>query len=42
MKLIEPSMEYDAQIQAFRQEFLNIEGSMDGCGSLRRFDRTQD
>ena len=42
MKLIEPSMEYAAQIQAFRQEFLNTEGSMDGCGSLRRFDRTRD
>ena len=35
-------MEYDAQIQAYRQEFLCIEGSMDGCGSLRRFERTQD
>lgn len=42
LRLIEPSMEYDQQIQAFRQEFLAIEGSMDGCGSLRRFDRTQD
>ena len=42
MKLIEPSMEYDRQIQAFRKEFLQYEGSMDGCGSLRRFERTQD
>ena len=42
MKLIEPTMEYDRQIQAFRQEFLRAEGSMDGCGSLRRFERTQD
>ena len=42
LRLIEPTMEYDKQIQAFRQEFLAIEGSMDGCGSLRRFDRTQD
>lgn len=42
MKLIEPSMEYDMRIQAYRQEFLQAGGSMDGCGSLRRFDRTQD
>ena len=42
MILIEPSMEYDEQIQAFRKEFLACEGSMDGCGSLRRFDMTQD
>ena len=42
MKLIEPTMEYDRQIQAYRQEFLDTEGSMDGCGSLRRFDKTQD
>ena len=41
MILIEPSMEYDEQIQAFRKEFLACEGSMDGCGSLRRFDMTQ-
>ena len=42
MKLIEPSMEYDAQIQAFRHEFLDTEGSMDGCGPLRRFAGTQE
>ena len=42
MFLIEPSMEYDEQIQVFRKEFLACEGSMDGCGSLRRFDMTQD
>lgn len=42
MKLIEPSIEYDGQIQAFRREFLEYEGSMDGCGPLRRFDHTQD
>ncbi|MBQ6019990.1 MAG: GNAT family N-acetyltransferase [Clostridia bacterium] len=42
MKLIEPTMEYDRQIQAYRQEFLEYGGSMDGCGSLRRFDKTQD
>ncbi len=42
MKLIEPTMAYDRQIQAYRREFLESEGSMDGCGSLRRFARTQD
>ena len=42
MKLIEPTMEYDRQIQRYRQEFLEYDGSMDGCGSLRRFDQTQD
>jgi len=42
MKLIEPTMEYDRQIQAYRQEFLDFGGSMDGCGSLRRFENTQD
>ena len=42
MKLIAPSIEYDVQIQAYRNEFLVYGGSMDGCGSLRRFDRTQD
>ncbi len=42
MLLVEPSIEYDSEIQSFRKEFLDIEGSMDGAGSLRRFDRTQD
>ena len=42
MKLIEPTIAYDRQIQAFRQEFLTYGGSMDGCGSLRRFDTTQE
>ena len=42
MKLIVPSMEYDAEIQAYRREFLETEDSMDGCGSLRRFDDTRD
>ena len=42
MRLVEPSMEYDAQIRAYRQEFLSYGGSMDGCGSLRRFERTED
>ena len=41
MILIWPSMEYDASIQAYRQEFLDSGDSMDGSGSLRIFDRTQ-
>ena len=42
MKLIEPTMEYDAAIQAYRREFLEYGGSMDGCGSLRRFETTRE
>ena len=42
MKLIAPSIEYDEQIQAYRRDFLKYGGSMDGCGSLRRFEKTQD
>ena len=42
MKLIEPTMEYDRQIQAYRREFMETEGSMDGCGSLRRFETTRE
>ena len=36
MLLIEPTMAYAKDIEAYRQEFLDIDGSMDGCGSLRR------
>ena len=42
MKLIEPTMAYDREIQAYRQEFLTEGGSMDGCGSLRRLESTQE
>lgn len=42
MILIKPTMAYDAQIQAYRREFLTQGGSLDGCGSLRRFDDTRD
>ena len=42
MQLIAPTMAYDKQIQAYRREFLASGDSMDGCGSLRRFERTQD
>ena len=42
MKLIEPTMEYEKQIQAYRQEFLDSGDSMDGTSSLRRFDKSAD
>ena len=42
MKLIEPTMAYDEQIRAYRREFLEYGGSMDGCGSLRRYETTQE
>ena len=42
MKLIEPTIAYDRQIQAYRSEFLHPGMSMDGGGSLIRFDSTKD
>jgi predicted acetyltransferase len=42
MKLIEPTMEYDQQIQAFRREFLESGDSMDGTSHLRKYDKTQE
>ncbi len=36
--LIKPSTEYADQIKEYRQEFLDAGDSMDGTGSLRRFD----
>ena len=36
MLLIEPTMAYAKDIEAYRQEFLEQGNSMDGCGSLRR------
>ena len=38
MKLIEPSMEYERQILDYRRAFLEAGSSMDGCGSLRRYE----
>ena len=38
MKLIDPTLEYDRQIQAYRAEFLACGSSMDGCGRLRHYD----
>ena len=42
VKLVEPAVEYSAQIRAYRQEFLDNGDSMDGTGSLRRFDDPKD
>ena len=42
LKLIEPTIEYDKEIQDYRREFLEAGDSMDGCGNLRRFDKTPD
>ena len=42
LKLIEPTMEYDREIQDYKREFLEAGNSMDGCGSLRRFENTAD
>jgi len=42
LKLIEPTIEYSYEICEFRQEFLDCGGSMDGCGSLGSFGRTED
>ncbi len=42
LKLIEPSMDYDAEVMAYRQEFLDDGSSMDGCGPLRRFESTRE
>lgn len=42
MKLIEPTMEYDKQIQVYRKEFLEFGDSIHGSSALRKFERTQD
>ncbi len=42
LKLIEPTMEYANEILSFRQEFLDCGSSMDGCGSLRKFEHCED
>lgn len=40
--LIKPSIEYSKQINEYRQEFLNADDSMDGCGPLRRLGDTEE
>lgn len=36
--LITPNSSFSEQIASYRQEFLNADSSMDGCGSLRRME----
>ena len=42
MKLTEPSVEYERQIRAYREEFLACGDSMDGTGALRKFEDPRD
>ena len=42
MRLIEPTRAYAREMEAYRQSFLEFGGSMDGCGSLRRFENIED
>jgi len=41
-KLIIPTMEYEKEIQAFREEFVVNGGDMDGCTSLRNMENIAD
>lgn len=40
--LTRPTIEYANQIAEYRQEFLDAGDSMDGCGSLRRFENSEE
>ena len=42
VRLLEPTMEYDEQIQAYRKEFLQPGSSMDGGGSLIRYESSEE
>lgn len=42
MKLIEPTLEYDRQIRAYRKEFLDSGDSMDGTSGLRKYEEPED
>ena len=42
IRLIKPTMEYEKEIAAFRQEFVENGGDMDGCLSLRRMENIAD
>lgn len=42
MILTEPTMAYEAQIRAFRQDFLDAGSLSEGSGSLLRYERTED
>jgi len=40
--LRKPELKYAEQIKAYRQEFLDFGGSMDGCGALRKMENSID
>ena len=40
--LIRPTSEYASQLAEYRQEFLDADSSMDGCGPLRRFENPEE
>lgn len=42
LRLVIPTMEYEKEIQAFRQEFVINGSDMDGCLSLRRMENIAD
>ena len=42
MKLIEPTMEYDAQVRAYRQDFLDAGSPSEGSGALLRYADTRE
>ena len=42
LRLLEPSVVLSEEIKAYREEFLRQGGSMDGCGSLRKYEDPRD
>lgn len=42
IKLVEPTMEYEKELLAYRQAFLDSGDSMDGAGPLRRYENIAD
>ena len=42
IKLVTPTADLSEEIEDFRRDFLTVGGSMDGCGSLRRFEKAAD
>lgn len=42
VRLVEPTTAYAEQIRAYREEFLACGSSLDGAGSLRRYERVED
>ena len=42
MILTQPTMAYDAQIRAYRADYLAVCNPAEGAGSVLRFSRTED